>query len=359
MTQSISRRKFISGASAFAATLTTPVGVFGKMFKNTLSEDLPIIKPQALKKGDTVGLISPASNIDTPEDVNIAKDMMEWLGFKPVIGKNVLNQYGYLAGKDNERADDVNEMFKREDVKGIFCIRGGYGSMRMLPLLDFEMIKKNPKVLIGYSDITSLLLAIHKMTGLVTFHGPVALSTFNSYTMEYLKKAIFSNEIIGPIKMPKRDPNVVETENRLIKINRGKATGRLIGGNLSLYTSLLATPYEIDSKNKILFFEDVGEEPYRVDRMLTQLWLAKKLQESAGIIIGKLTDVKSRDYKPSFDNTLSAEEILRTRLEPLNIPVVYGYMIGHIKEKITIPLGVKATIDVDKGEFVIEENAVI
>lgn len=159
--------------------------------------------------------------------------------------------------------------------------------------------------------------------------------------------------------MPKRDPNVVETENRLIKINRGKATGRLIGGNLSLYTSLLATPYEIDSKNKILFFEDVGEEPYRVDRMLTQLWLAKKLQESAGIIIGKLTDVKSRDYKPSFDNTLSAEEILRTRLEPLNIPVVYGYMIGHIKEKITIPLGVKATIDVDKGEFVIEENAVI
>lgn len=316
------------------------------------------IKPPALKKGDRIGLIAPASNLDESEDVNIAKEMMEWLGFKPVIGKNVMNQYGYLAGKDKERADDLNEMFKREDINGIFCIRGGYGTLRMLPYIDYEIIKKNPKVIIGYSDITSLLLAIYKMTGLITFHGPVALSTYNDYTMEYLNKAIFIPKPIGEIRMPKKN-NPVETENRLIKIGKGKASGELIGGNLTVFNSMIGTPYDVDAKGKILFIEDVGEEPYRIDRMLTQLWLSGKLKEVNGIIIGKLTDVKPKEYKPSFINNLSIEEILRTRLEPLNIPVMYGYMIGHIKDKVTVPIGIKATIDTERSLFSIDENSVV
>ncbi|MBP7460383.1 MAG: LD-carboxypeptidase [Candidatus Delongbacteria bacterium] len=317
-----------------------------------------IIKPRALKKGDKIGLIAPASNLEGPESVEVAADIMKWLGFEPVVGKHALDQYGYLAGQDKERAQDVNEMFKRDDVAGIFCIRGGYGTPRMLPYLDYELIRKNPKVLIGYSDITALLVAVYKMTGLVTFHGPVALSTYSDYTMEYLNRAIFSNQTIGEIKNPPTPEGKVETQNRLIRIHGGKASGRLIGGNLSLLTCLIGTPYDVDFKGKILFIEEVGEEPYDIDRMLTQFWLAGKLQSLNGIVIGKLTDVKPSDYKPSFDNTLGLEEILRTRLEPLNIPVMYGYMIGHITDKVTMPIGVMATLDADRKIFSMDENAV-
>ncbi len=347
------RRTFISTGALLSAAVLSP-------FKTLAfaDEKKSIIKPKALKKGDKIGLIAPASNVSEYEDINIACDVMRWLGFEPVVGKNVMNQYGYLAGKDKERADDLNEMFARNDIKGIFCIRGGYGVMRMLPYIDYDTIKKNPKVIIGYSDITALLQAIYVKTGLVTFHGPVALSTFNDYTMEYLKKAIYTNSTIGEIKNPPTPAGKVETENRIIKICSGKGTGRLIGGNLSLLVSLIGTPYDIDYTDKILFIEEIGEEPYRVDRMLTQLWLAEKLQKLSGIVIGKLTDVKPSDYKPSFDNTLSIEEILRTRLEPLKVPAVYGYMIGHIKDKVTMPLGVKATLDVTNGIFSINENAV-
>jgi muramoyltetrapeptide carboxypeptidase len=348
-----SRRKFIANAALLSTMLVNPVKSF-PFQKNQEN----ILKPKALKKGDRVGLISPASNLDEAEDLNIDCDVMRWLGFEPVVGKNVMNQYGYLAGKDQERADDLNAMFARKDVAGIFCTRGGYGTMRMLPYIDYDIIKKNPKVIIGYSDITALHQAIFKMTGLVVFHGAVAGSTFNEYTMEYLNKAIFSNKTIGLVKNPPTSENKVETENRLIKINKGKGTGTLIGGNLSLLVSLIGTPYDIDYKNKILFIEEVGEEPYRLDRMLTQLWLTGKLQQLSGIIIGKMTDVKSSDYKPAFHNTLSVEEIIRTRLEPLKIPAVYGYMIGHIKDKVTMPIGVKATLDVDNGTFTIDENAV-
>jgi muramoyltetrapeptide carboxypeptidase len=350
------RRSFLKN-SLLAAPLL--LGLKDNLFasSNNISPQEKI-KPAALKKGDRIGIIAPASNIDEPEDVNIARDMMEWLGFKPVIGKNVLKQYGYLAGKDEERADDLNEMFKRDDIDGIFCIRGGYGTLRMLPYIDYEIIKKNPKVLIGYSDITSLLLAIYKKTGLITFHGPVALSTFNDYTMEYLNKAIFTPKPIGEVKMPRKS-NPVETENRVIKIGKGKASGELVGGNLTVFNSMIGTPYDIDTKGKILFLEDIGEEPYRIDRMLTQLCLTGKLKEAGGVIIGKLTDVKPSEYKPAFINNLSIEEILRTRFEPLNIPVMYGYMIGHIKDKVTVPIGAMATINVENSVFSIDESAVV
>lgn len=349
-----SRRNFLTNSALIGAMLFNPIKSISFPVRSER-----IIKPKALKKGDKVALVSPASNIEEAEDLNIASDIMRWLGFDPVIGKNVMNQYGYLAGKDKERADDLNEMFARKDIAGIFCVRGGYGTMRMLPYVDYDMIKKNPKVLIGYSDITALLQAIYVKTGLVTFHGPVAGSTFNDYTMEYLNRAIFRNQEIGLIKNPETPANKVELENRIIKINKGKGSGILIGGNLTLLTSLIGTPYDVDYKDKILFIEEVGEEPYRVDRMLTQLWLSGKLGQLSGIVIGKMTDVKSSDYKPSFHSTLSLEEIIRTRIEPLNVPAVYGYMIGHIKDKVTMPIGVNATLDVDKGTFSITENAVV
>ena len=349
-----SRRKFFTEVAVLSSLLLNPI----KNFSNeTNSKNL--IKPKALKKGDKVALIAPASNIEQAEDLNIACDVIKWLGFEPVVGKNIMNQYGYLAGQDKERADDLNDMFERKDVAGIICYRGGYGTMRMLPYIDYDLIKKNPKVLMGFSDITALLQAIYQMTGLVTFHGPVAISSFNDYTMEYLHRAIYSNKVIGDIKNPPASSNRVETEHRLIKINKGKTTGNLVGGNLTLIVSLIGTPYDVDYKNKILFIEEINEEPYKADRMFTQLWLSGKLQDLNGIIIGKMTNVKPSEYKPGFTNTLYLEEILRTRLEPLKIPAVYGYAFGHIRDKITLPIGVKATLDVDNGLFSIDENAVI
>ncbi|HEY9187721.1 MAG TPA: LD-carboxypeptidase [Ignavibacteria bacterium] len=348
------RRSFLLKSALLGSLLFAPHNIFPFNLRNNNKT----IKPKALKKGDKVGLIAPASYIEEPEDLNIAIDIMRWLGFEPVVGKNVMKQYGYLAGKDSERADEINEMFSRKDVSGIFCMRGGYGTMRILPYIDYENIIKNPKVIIGYSDITALLQAIYVKTGLVCFHGPVALSTYSEYTLEYLRKAIFINKKIGEIKNPTTPPNKVETKNRIIKINGGKAEGILIGGNLSLLVSLIGTPYDIDYKNKILFIEEIGEEAYRVDRMLTQLWLSGKLEQLSGIIIGKITDYKSPNSKPAFSNTLSLEEVIRTRLETLKIPAVYGYMIGHIEDKITVPIGVKAILDVDNNIFIINENAV-
>ncbi len=361
MTSHFTRRNFIAGmsASALAAVYPPP---FLRRFEELSSSDkeLELVKPKALKPGNTIGIVAPASNVYEVEDINVGREIVESLGFKTVLGKKVASQYGYLAGSDTDRAADLNEMFRRDDVDGIICLRGGWGSMRILPMLEYDVMRKNPKVLMGYSDITSLLLAVYKHAGIVTFHGPVVLSTFNEYTMEYLSKAIFSPTPIGVVKNPPmKSGEKVEKENRLIKLGEGKGTGVLVGGNLSLLVSTLGTPFEVDLKDKILFLEEIGEEPYKIDRMLTHLWLTGKLQELAGLVIGKLTDCGPSDYKPAFTQTLSVEEILRTRIEPLKIPALYGLMIGHIKDKITVPLGVKATLDADAGVLSIDESAVV
>ncbi|MDE3057408.1 MAG: LD-carboxypeptidase [Bacteroidota bacterium] len=357
----VSRRKFIAGMSASALAAVYPPSFLSRFEEHVSSDtELSLIKPKALKPGDTVGIIAPASNVYEHEEIVMGREIIESLGFKTVLGKNTARQYGYLAGSDEQRADDMNEMFHRDDIDGIICLRGGWGSMRILPMLDYEMMRKNPKVLMGYSDITSLLLAVYKHAGIVTFHGPVVLSTYNDYTMEYLTKAVFTPQPVGLIKNPPLPSGEkVEQENRIIRLGKGKGSGALVGGNLSLLVSTLGTPFEVDLKGKVLFIEEVGEEPYRVDRMLTHLWLTGKLQELAGLVIGKLTDCTPNDYKPAFPQTLSVEEILRTRIEPLGIPAVYGLMIGHIKDKITVPLGIQATLDGDAGTLTIDESAVV
>mgnify|MGYP001570931171 CR=1 FL=1 len=361
MFDNVSRREFISGISATALATVYPSDFLSAFEDRTnSSKELSLLKPKALKQGDTIAIIAPASGVYEREDVQIAKELIESLGFKAVLGKNIFNAYGYLAGSDANRASDVNEMFRRKDIDGIICLRGGWGSMRILPMLDYTMIRENPKVFMGYSDITSLLLALYKYSGLVTFHGPVAESTYNEYTMEYLKKAIFTPQTIGVLKNPPlKSDERVNRNNRIIKLGKGKASGILVGGNLSLLVSTLGTPFEVDMKGKILFIEEIGEEPYRVDRMLSHLWLGGKLQELAGLVFGKFTDCVPSEYKPGFINTLSIEEILRTRVEPLGVPALYGYSFGHIKDKITLPLGVKATIDADAQLLTIDENAVV
>jgi muramoyltetrapeptide carboxypeptidase len=347
-----SRRRFLLTASAGTLAIAAAP-----------SRASDIIKPPALKPGDTVGMVAPASNAYELDDIQLAKETMEQYGLKVILGDHIAAQYGYLAGRDDQRAADLNAMFRRPDIQGIVTFAGGYGCCRLLPLLDYEALRQHPKVIVGHSDITSLLLAIHRQTGLVTFHGPSGQTGVGDYARDYWRRAIMAKSPIAdgrpPVIGPVTPPAGADRQHRLVTIVPGRVTAPLIGGNLTLVTNLLGTPYEPDTKGKILFLEDVGEEPYRIDRMLTQLWLAGKLQDAAGIALGHFTDCNSKDYQPTFPQTLSLETVLRDRFAPLGKPTLYNLMFGHLRENATLPIGIPATLDATAKTFTINESAVI
>jgi muramoyltetrapeptide carboxypeptidase len=245
-------------------------------------------------------------------------------------------------------------MFADDTIAGIACYTGGWGSARVLPYLDYALIARKPKVLIGFSDITALLNTIHQRTGLVTFHGPVASSTFETYSLENFRRVVMSPEPAGVLAMPPKRPNdLVDRMNRVIKLSPGKATGRLAGGNLTILASLMGTPYEIDSEGAILFLEDIREELYRVDRMLTQLALGGKFERMAGMAFGRCTQCNVSG--PAF----SLEEILRDRFGSLGKPAISGLSFGHIEQKLTLPVGITATLDAGAGTLSLDEGAVL
>jgi muramoyltetrapeptide carboxypeptidase len=315
----------------------------------------PIIKPGRLKPGDNIGLIAPSSNTREDEEIYFAMDILKSFGFKVTAGEHLFNRHGYLAGKDEDRASDVNKMFADKSIDAIYCLRGGYGSPRMLPYLDFSTIAKNPKVLVGYSDVTALLNAIYARTGIVTFHGPIANQTFSEYTVKNFKNVLFEPNHNIELATPPLFEAVegqAEKDNRLTTVTPGTATGRLIGGNLSLLVKLVGTPYEPDYTDKILFLEDVEEAPYRMDGMLTHLLIAGRLEKLAGIAFGKCTDCEAKGA------SLSLEQVINDRLGGLNIPVLKGLMIGHIEDMATIPIGVLATLDATRKTLTLNEPAV-
>lgn len=317
-----------------------------------------LLKPSALKAGDTVGLITPSTFVTDPERLATAERTIQYFGLKMKMGRNVRKRTGYVGGTIAERVSDLHDMFRDPEVKAVFTIRGGYGSAQLLDNIDYGLIRRNPKIFLGYSDITAMHLAIHQKTGLVTFHGPVTLSRFTGYTQEHFRKALFNTSPIGAVtNPPPSDP--LRPEHTLRAVRPGKARGRLIGGNLSLIASLMGTPYEIDTRGKILFIEDVDEQPYSIDRMLTQLRLAGKLRSAAGIVFGECADCRQRDYKPSFDSTFSLGEVVDSILGELKIPVLSGLTIGHTDDQLTLPLGLMATLDADRGELTIEESGVL
>ena len=344
----------MAGSVAVAASGMTSVSRAGD--GTTMGPYPQLIKPKRLRKGMTIGLVTPASNAPDNEGIRFAIDVIRSLGFKVKEGKYLYQRNEYLAGTDQQRADDVNQMFADNNVDGIFCVRGGWGSPRILPFLDYEMIARNPKVFMGYSDITAILNALVVKAGLVGFHGPIAKQNFTEYTLREFKKVLMqpagSVLIAEPPPFEARE-GWVEEENRLTRFVSGKARGKLIGGNLSLLTKLIGTPFEPDFRGAILVLEDVGESPYRIDGMLTHLWLAGKLQQVAGIAIGKFTDT---DYS---QNTFSVEEVIEQHCVPLGIPVIRGLMIGHVDDMTVVPLGIEAELDVDKGTLHLLEPAVI
>jgi len=312
-------------------------------------------KPRRLQPGQTIGLVNPAGAVFIEDEVCMVEELLANLGFRSVRGRHLLARYGYLAGNDAERAADVNAMFADSHINAILAVRGGWGCNRILPLLDYELIKRNPKIIAGYSDITALLLAIYAKTGLVTFHGPVGISTWNDFSWNGFKSVLVDGE--APLlKNPQADPSKrVQTENRIRTIHSGQAEGILSGGNLSILTAMVGSPYLPAWKGKLLFIEEIGEEIYRVDRMLTQLSLAGILQQLNGVILGNFVDCKPE----AGYGSLTLDEVFRDHLGNLGIPVFYGAMIGHIEDKFTIPIGIPAVMDAAKGTIELKEPAVI
>jgi muramoyltetrapeptide carboxypeptidase len=295
--------------------------------------------------GDTVGLVAPAG-IFEPRYIEIVQQYLTNLGLKAKLGKHILDRYGYLAGKDGDRAQDVNDMFADDSVKAILAMRGGWGCNRILPLLNYPLIRSHAKILMGYSDITSLLLAINARSRIMTFHGPVATSTWTPFMLDYLQRILFNGEAVTL-------QNTNSPEGKVQTIVPGKAKGKLVGGNLSVLTAMLGSPYLPAWQNRVLFLEDVNEDVYRVDRMLTQLRNAGILSRISGFIFGQCTDCQ-----PSKSASFTLMEVLQDHITPLKIPAWYGAMIGHIQDKFILPIGADVEIDADTGTISLLDGAV-
>jgi muramoyltetrapeptide carboxypeptidase len=314
-----------------------------------------LIKPKRLAQGDTVGVIAPASGLSA-EDFDKALQNLADLGFKTKVGKYARQKTGFLAGTDRERLEDLHWAFSDSEINAVWCVRGGYGISRLLPNVDYNLIKKNPKIFIGYSDVTALHLAISQNCGLVTFHGPVAASTFSDYSKKHVVNALMNPT--APYKV-ELSPDNVAKESNLFKteiITAGKCRGKLVGGNLSLLSALAGTPFALKNpKGKILFMEDVGEQPYRIDRMLTQLRQSVDMRQFAGIALGVFEDCNPRDAASSQ----SLMDVLKDRLGDLKIPVIYGLSFGHIRDQFTLPVGIEAELDTANAAVTFLETGVV
>jgi muramoyltetrapeptide carboxypeptidase len=309
------------------------------------------IRPAKLSKNDLIGLISPASPPNEQTTVEKGVRYLEHLGYNVEVGKNVGKFHGYLAGSDDERIEDIHYMFKKKNIKAIFCVRGGYGASRLLNKIDFKIIKANPKIFVGYSEITALQSAILEKTGLITFAGPMIYPDFfdevSPFTEEFFWKIITSNKKIGRLDIPEND--------KIIGMTKGTSSGKIVGGNLSVLNALIGTPYFPNLKDKILILEDIKELPYKIDRMLNHLQLSNSFKNLRGIILGRFVDCFEHD---PMKKTLTLGEVMENYLSKMKIPIIYAFPHGHIKDKITVPIGLKVRMNATKGFVEFMESAV-
>ncbi len=313
-----------------------------------------MVKPKRLRRGDTIGIISPSSGVWRRSEMWKSVEEIERWGYKVKVAPHAYDNYYYLAGTDEDRARDLMDFFDDVSIDAIFCSQGGYGSGRLLRLIDYDVVRRNPKIFIGFSDITAIHLAFQKMTDLITFHGPAALSAgtdfMTPYRYKYLMKALTDEAPIGRIAMG-------DLQTYLVKVHGGEATAPITGGNLTLICPTLGTPYEIETKGKILFFEELDMEPWLIDHMLVHLLNAGKFDDVAGVVIGECANCQPLKYDPGFPNQRSLEEIVFELLKPLQVPIIYGLPLGHSKDLATIPLGVTGRLNGDTGVFEILERA--
>ncbi|WP_079526606.1 S66 peptidase family protein [Halobacillus hunanensis] len=292
-----------------------------------------MLLPKKLKPGDTIGVIAPAS---PPNLSNLQRSIhfLNQLGLHVKVAPHVRSEYGYLAGTDSQRLEDLHTMFADPSINGIICAGGGYGTSRIAPFIDYKLINRNPKVFWGYSDITFLHTSIRQQTGLVTFHGPMLCSDVGKENFDPLSKAMFQ-QLFEPTRLIYSD-----AVSPLQIISHGEACGEIVGGNLSLLVNSIGSAYEVDTINKLLLIEDVGEEPYRIDSFLSQLKLAGKLDQSAGIIVGDFS--KATPKHP--EDSLTLEQVFNYYFSSLMKPVVSGFKIGHCLPHFAVPLGSQAAL---------------
>jgi muramoyltetrapeptide carboxypeptidase len=355
----LSRRAF---GSLVAATVLLPTGLPAlaaprrtRSTPSTPHRMKHLIKPPRLKQGDTIGLIAPAGHTS---DKSIEKSVqhIEALGFKVKLGRYLREVFGNYAGSPQMRLADLHGMFLDPEVKALWCIRGGSGAISLLKHLDYELIRNHPKILLGYSDITALHLAIHRHAGVVSFHGPVASSTPSDYSNEHMLAVLTDPQPTYTIHMAKENAARAKEEPHfgIRTVHGGVATGPLIGGNLSLVSALAGTDYAADFRNSILFLEEVNEEPYRIDRWMTQLDLAVGFDKAAALMIGICEECGPEPGSTS----LTLDQTFDMHLDPLKIPAVTGYSIGHIRNQFTLPIGVRARLDTEAQTLTLLEPAV-
>ncbi len=343
------RREFLKASAIIPFLADTILSKTRKSFANE-----KIVKPKRLKRGDTIAIIAPSSGISESALAKSLQNMAD-LGFNIKIGKHTMSVNGFLAGNDKERLEDLHWAFGDKTVDAIWCVRGGYGATRFLPSVNFDLIRKNPKVFVGYSDITALHTAIYQNTNLVTFHGPVASSTFSDYPKKHVVNVLMNPSAPYKIEL---SPDNIAKESNLYKteiITKGKARGKLVGGNLSLLTAMAGTPFALrNTKGKLLFIEDVGEKPYRIDRMFVQLKQSINLRELAGIALGVFENCNPPDAASQ-----TVIDVVRDELGNLGIPVIYGLSFGHIRDQFTLPVGIEAEMDTEKATMTFLETGVV
>lgn len=305
-----------------------------------------IVKPPCLKDGDTIAVSAPAGVVTNKKNIQSFKKTLESLGFKVVLGSSLYRMHGYFAGTDQQRADEFNRFIRDDEVKAIIGMRGGWGCARILPLIDYEQVKKTPKIVMGMSDITSLLVSLYVKAGLVSFHGAVGNSSWNAFSVGHFRKVTMSNEQYTMI-------NHSETEEGAFTLNKGIAEGVLIGGNLSVISGIIGSDYEPDWNGKILFLEDLNEEPYKVDRMLTHLKLAGVMDKVSGLVFG---DCRKCGVSVVPSSSFTFREVLNQHAKEMKVPIYYGANIGHITNKFTLPIGVRVRIDAFKHQITLLES---
>ncbi len=308
--------------------------------------------PMALLRGQTVGIISPSAASADRMEYTFAKEAMEAMGLKVKVGSNFKNRFGHLAGTDEERAADFNDMFGDPEVKAIICLRGGSGAARILPLIDYEQVKANPKPLLGYSDITALHCALHSQTGLISFHGPNGSGSWNSFNANQFQQLFFDQKLLSFKNEVTKGDDLVAKGNRIQTLTKGTVEGKILGGNLTVLTALSGSIYYPDFQDSILFIEDVGEDPYRIDRMMSTLKLNGTLGKIKGFVFGQCSDCKPGSGYGAF----TVDQIMDQYIVPLNIPAYIGAMIGHIPKQFIVPVGARVRLNADQGSITLLEK---
>ncbi len=352
MSARLTRRNFLK---TIAATATTSIFLSPSNPGKTAIP--PLLKPARLKPGSVIGIVSPAGATFEKDDLDIVQEAVKALGLVPKLSRHLLDRYGYLAGQDKDRAADLNQMFADPEVAAILPIRGGWGCSRILPYLDYERIRQNPKIIVGFSDITALTLAIYARTGMLTFHGPNGLTSWKTKQTEYFRRVLFTGESLTfrNLKDGDDEDRLMQVKYRIRTITSGTAKGRLIGGNLSVFSGIVGSPYLPDLKGSILFLEETNENIYRIDRMMTHLKIAGVFDKLAGFIFGQCPGCSpDADY-----GSLTLEEVILDHIKPLGIPAWSGAMIGHIEPILTLPIGLEVEIDSRVGTIRMLEAAVI